>query len=261
MAALVGNIADIDGFSFIAVFADYVKGLLHGVVLPKLYKLRGHYGAGGIFGILQNFVYFFAGVRVGIFKNTLYDIGRHFFNNVYGIIKVKFVKNGFQFGVGKALYEHFLRIAFKFDKNIRRNIFWKKAEHHRAVFFRHIVKKKGYIRGIEVVKLLFKLVISLVFNKFLQLFKCFIVFFFKIRHDKRPLSHKTATSYNMPIYSICQGSKALKKQRKHLRRRQTTKYLLHTLANKINHFGRVYSKHPGKFAVKQTLCALHNRLV
>ena len=39
------------------------------------------------------------------------------------------------------------------------------------------------------------------------------------------------------------------------------KYLSKTLVNKIYHFGGIYSKHPRKFAIEQTLCALHNSLV
>ena len=39
------------------------------------------------------------------------------------------------------------------------------------------------------------------------------------------------------------------------------KYLLPALTDKFDHFRRVDSEHPSKFAIKQTLRALHNGFV
>ena len=123
MALFVGDVGNVDGFGIVALLADNVKSASNCCSPAKADELRCHKGTGGILRILEDLVDFASGFRVGIFEDSFYNVCGHFLDNVDGIVEEHFVKDGFQFRVGKALDKGFLGIAFKLDKNIRGNFF------------------------------------------------------------------------------------------------------------------------------------------
>ena len=208
MTGFVRNIGNVDGFGIIAFLADNVKSAGNGSVSAQADKFRSHKGTGGIFGILQNFVYLASGFRIGIFKNTFYHVCGHFLDNVDGIVKEHFVQNFFKFRVGKTLDKHFLGIAFQIDKNVRGHFFCKKAEHNRKMVFRHIVKKPRDIRRVHIEKTLAKVVVSFFVTHFFQFFSEFVISFFKsffvFCHDESSFIRKLPNINNIPKKTQCQ---------------------------------------------------------
>ena len=117
-APRVGHVAGVNCFLVHGNLTDAVKAFAHGPVLFQRHVLDGHQRACAVLGILQNFVDLRARFGVRRVYDTFDYACRHFFDDVYRIVQEHFVENGFQFGVGKTVYQHFLTVGGHFDERV-----------------------------------------------------------------------------------------------------------------------------------------------
>ena len=131
MAPIVNDIADVDGLLVRASAADALQGVLHRHGGLQIHILRGHDGAGGILGVLENFVDALSYIRVGVLQDTLDYVGGHFLHDVHGIVQIQLVQNLLQLRVGKAANQKLLLVALQLHEHLGGLLLRQQAEQQR----------------------------------------------------------------------------------------------------------------------------------
>ena len=67
-------------------------------------------------------------IRVGLCQNALDDIGRHFLDQIGGVVYIELVDDLPQLSVGKTADQKLLRFGFQFGKGLGGELLGKQAE-------------------------------------------------------------------------------------------------------------------------------------
>ena len=143
------DIAGINSFLVDAGAADAENGLSDGHVRPQRNILRRHDGPGGILRIAENFIDLLAHLRVGLGKNSLHDIGRHFFYNIDGVVDIELVDDLFELAVGKAPDKKLLCVRLHLHEAFRSQILRQQPEQKRQAAFVELFEYGGNICGVH----------------------------------------------------------------------------------------------------------------
>ena len=141
------DIAVVDGFLVDAVLADLLHGAAYRPVGRKFHELGGHHAAGGIFGVLQQFIDHLPCFRPGLGQDALDHTGGHLLHQVGGVIGAELFHNELQFPVGQAFDQALLGLGGQFGKNLRRQVLGAQAVENGEFFRRQILKNGGHIGG------------------------------------------------------------------------------------------------------------------
>ena len=181
MAAIVNDIADVDGFLVRAGAADALQCVQHGHGGLQIHILRSHDGAGGILRVFQNFVDALPHIRVGVLQNPLDHIGGHFLHDVNRIVQIQLVQHFFQFRVGKALDQQLLLVAFQLHEYLGGLLLGQQAEQQgQGLFVVQVVGQNGNVRRLHGQQEVPQLCISFSVHQILNFFDQFpTVFHFK----------------------------------------------------------------------------------
>ena len=182
MAALVNDIAEVDGLLVGAGAADALEGVLHRHVLLQVHKLGGHDAAGGVVGIFQNLVDALAHLRVRVLQNALDHVGGHFLHDVYGIVQIQLVQHFLQLGVGEALDQKLLFIGVQLHEYLRRQLLGQQAEHQRHPLVQ-LTAQDGDIRRLHGEQEVTQLRVLFSGDQILYLLQQFRMVVFQIKHD------------------------------------------------------------------------------
>ncbi len=134
VAAVVNDIADVDGLLVRAGAADALQGVLHGHGGLQIHELRGHDAAGGVLRVFENLVDALAHVRVGVLQNPLDHVGGHFLHDVHRVVQIQLVQHFFQLRVGKALDQQLLLVAVQLHEYLRGLLLGQQAEQQGQLF-------------------------------------------------------------------------------------------------------------------------------
>jgi len=150
--AALRHIAGVDRLLVDAGAADAEDGLLdrHGRAQGDVFG--GHDAAGGILGIAQDLVDLLAHVRVRLRKNSLNHVGRHFLDDVDGIVDVQLVDNLLELGVGEAADQQLLCFGLHLDEGVSRELLGQKPEQERQTGFLELVENRGDIGRVHGVE-------------------------------------------------------------------------------------------------------------
>ena len=195
MTLPIDDVAGVDGFLVDSEFTNALKRFLNGGIFAEPDVFGGHYGAGAVLGIFQNFVDFFARLRIGVGKDTPDDVGRHFFDDVNRVVDEKIVDDFLKLLVGKTLYKSFLPVRIHFDKGFACQIFPQKPEHDGKLFLRYLRKQRCDVGRIQVVEIGLKLMILFVVKKFRHFFDgLFKIEIINLQHFAPPFEKSPQTN-------------------------------------------------------------------
>ena len=113
------------------------------------YILRGHDGTGGILRIAQQVVDLLAHLRIRLCQDPLDHIGRHFLDQIHGIVHIEFLNHIVEFCIGKAPDQQFLFLRLHLDKRLCRQFLWQQTEQPRQPFICDLLKQFRHIRRIH----------------------------------------------------------------------------------------------------------------
>ena len=138
---IVCDVTGIDCLFIDADAPDFPDSVPHGHVLFQPDKLGRHDAAGAVGRVLQKLVDRASVVRGAVCDDTLHHVGGHLLDHIDGIIEEHFVKNVFQFLIGKGRDERLLQIGVHLGKHVRRLFLMEQAEKARMVLLGEFKKQ------------------------------------------------------------------------------------------------------------------------
>ena len=126
-----------------------LDGLLDRKLPAQAHILDGHDAAGAVLGVFEDFVDHLAGVGVGTAQNPLDHVGRHFLNDVHGVVEVELVDNLLELVVGKAPDEQLLLVGLHFDKGLRRQLLGQQPKEQGQAVCGQLLKQGRNIGRVE----------------------------------------------------------------------------------------------------------------
>ena len=128
VALIVDDEAGIDGLLVDAGAADIVHGLADGEVVVQVHILDGHQASGAVFGIIEQLIDGGAGGLIGVLEHLFDDVGRHFLQEIDGVVHEHVVHQRLDFGVGRALGDELLLVAGHVGEHVRGDVLGQHAE-------------------------------------------------------------------------------------------------------------------------------------
>ena len=186
VAALVNDVADVDGLLVRAGAADALQGVLHGHGGLQVHVLRGHDAAGAVVGVFQDFVDALADVRVRVAQDALDHVGGHLLHDVHRVVQVQLVQHFLQLRVGKALDEHLLLLRIQLHEHLGRLLLGQQAEHHRHLVVQFHEQARDVL-GLQGQQKVAQLGIAFSGDQILDLFQQLVPLLFLLKHARPPL--------------------------------------------------------------------------
>ena len=144
-AVALHHVAGVHGLSVFALFADGIKGLLHGHILPQADILRGHQAAGRAFGVVQQLVQALTGLLGGFLQHPLHHACRHILQQVGGIVQTHFLDGAHQLHVRKGVYQIIAGLVGHIGKCFGGHFLFQQTEHHKAVVLVQLFQQLGKV--------------------------------------------------------------------------------------------------------------------
>ena len=186
VAALVNDVADVDGLLVRAGAADALQGVLHGHGGLQVHVLRGHDAAGAVVGVFQDFVDALADVRVRVAQDALDHVGGHLLHDVHRVVQVQLVQHFLQLRVGKALDEHLLLLRIQLHEHLGRLLLGQQAEHQRHLVVQFHEQARDVL-GLQGQQKVAQLGIAFSGDQILDLFQQLVPLLFLLKHARPPL--------------------------------------------------------------------------
>ena len=148
---VLGDIAGVDGLLVDAHAADAGKGLLHRGVWMEKDELRGHDGAGGVLGIVQQLVDLAAGGGVGVAQDPGDHVGRHVLDDVHRVIQVQLVQHLPQLPVAEGPDQLLLVLGvLQVGEHLRRRVLGQQAEDQDLLLHVQLVQELGDVHLVHL---------------------------------------------------------------------------------------------------------------
>ena len=188
VAALINDVADVDGLLVRASAADALQGVLHCHGGLQVHVLRGHDAAGAVVGIFQDLVDALAHLRVRVAEDPLDHVGGHLLHDVHGVVQIQLVQHFLQLGVGEALDQHLLLVAVQFHEYLRRLLLGQQAEHQGQGLLVQLPAEVGDVLGLQGKKEVAQLRVAFSGDQILDFFQQLVLLLLLLKHVRILLS-------------------------------------------------------------------------
>ena len=143
------DIAGVDRLLVDARAADAQNRLADGHVRAQGDIFGRHDRAGRILRIAQDLIDLLAHLRLRLAQNPLDDVGRHFFDDVDGVVDVQLVDDLLQLRVREAADQQLLRLRLHLDERLRRQLLRQQPEQQRQPRLVQLVEHGGDVRRVH----------------------------------------------------------------------------------------------------------------
>ena len=137
----------------VLAYAAYARyGFAHGHIFLEIHKLRGHYAAGGILGVVEILVYELARLGGCGAHDTLDDVCRKLLHHVNRIVNVQLLKYSGKLGVGDGVYYLLLLGRVKVCKDLRRPLLRQQTKDHRHTVIADAGEKLRHVKFLHILE-------------------------------------------------------------------------------------------------------------
>ena len=150
------HIAGIHIFSIVSMRLNPTNGIQHGHVFFELDELGGHHRTGAVIRILQQLIHLFPGFRADMRKHISDHIGRHFFQQVYGIIRIHLLQHILYFLRRKIGEKLLLLGRLHLTERLCGKVFWQNTKKNNPGFVRNLSQNFRHIHRLQFEKFLFE---------------------------------------------------------------------------------------------------------
>ena len=215
MPVLIDDVAGVDRFFIKAGFADVTERFINRHLCLEIDKLRRHNAAGAVGRVLKNLVDAAAQGRVRVLDDTLDNVGRHFFDNRYGIIGKQLTDHCPEFVIRETANHSFLFLGVHFNEGFCCQVFRQQAKNKQKLIVFHFVQRFCQINRLHFVHQRVKLTVFFLFQKREQLLTDGL---FHV-HFTVPPNRAYSNENRLPEASRCKGTQFYPSDR--LNRRKT----------------------------------------
>ena len=148
---VLGDVTGVNGLLVHALLADAGEGLLHRGVRVEEHVLRGHNGAGGVLGVVEQLVDLAAGRRVAVAQDTGDHVGGHVLDHVHRVVQVQLVQHLPQLLVVQGVDEPLLVVGvLQLGEHLGGLLLGQQPEHQDGLLRSQLIQELGHVHLIHL---------------------------------------------------------------------------------------------------------------